>query len=130
MARPSPTSRKESSLDGPFATTTKRNALCRKPVPTKYYVFYGEGSEISQRNGPSMNAEERGEVRMNDEELRYLTEIADRELRALDRRMARLRELRFEFIFTDAEKTAWYQTEPDFPKRIMNPLTAHKLTTR
>jgi len=43
---------------------------------------------------------------MNDEEIRKLTELADAELRALDRRMDRLRGSRFERIFTKAEKKA------------------------
>ena len=56
---------------------------------------------------------------MNDEEIRKLTERADMELRALDRRMAKLRESKFKRIFTKDEKNAWSQTEPNFPKRII-----------
>ena len=58
---------------------------------------------------------------MNDEEIRRLTELANKELRALDRRMARLRKFRFECIFTKDEKKAWSRTEPNFPKRIVKP---------
>jgi hypothetical protein len=60
-------------------------------------------------------------MRMNDEEIRKLTELADAEIRALDRRMDRLRGSRFERIFTKAEKKAWFQTEPNFPKPIIKP---------
>jgi len=58
---------------------------------------------------------------MNDEEIRKLTELAEKELRALDRRMAKLRESRFKRIFTKDEKKAWSQTEPNFPKQIIKP---------
>ena len=58
---------------------------------------------------------------MNEEEIRKLTDLADAELRALDKRMARLRALRSEFIFTKDERKAWFQTEPNFPKRIIKP---------
>jgi len=58
---------------------------------------------------------------MNEEEIRKLTELAEAELRALDRRMAKLRALKFESVFTKDERRAWVQTEPNFPKRIIKP---------
>jgi len=63
----------------------------------------------------------KGAARLNDEEIRKVTELADAELRALDKRMAKLRALECESIFTKDEKKAWFQSEPDFPKRIIKP---------
>ena len=57
--------------------------------------------------------------KMNDEEVRKLVERADAEFRALDKRMAKSRESRFDFIFTKEEKKAWLKAEPNFPKPII-----------
>ena len=56
---------------------------------------------------------------MNDEEVRKLVDRADAEFRALERRMAKFRKSRFDFIFTKEEKKAWRQAEPNFPKPII-----------
>jgi RNase P protein component len=56
---------------------------------------------------------------MNDEEIRKLLKQVEAEFRALDRRMSKLRESRFGFTFTKAEKKAWSRKEPDFHKRII-----------
>jgi hypothetical protein len=58
-------------------------------------------------------------TKMNEEEVRKLVERADAEFRALDKRMAKVRKSRFDFIFTKEEKKAWLQAEPNFPKPII-----------
>jgi len=63
----------------------------------------------------------KGEIKMNDEEVRKLVERADAEFRALEKRMAKFRKSRFDAIFTKDEKRAWAQTEPNFPKPIIKP---------
>jgi hypothetical protein len=61
----------------------------------------------------------KGKGKMNDEEVRKLVERADAEFRALDKRMAKYRKSRFDFIFTKEEKKAWLEAEPNFPKPII-----------
>jgi len=67
----------------------------------------------------SAGASRKGELKMDDEELRRLVKRTDREFRALYRRMAKFRESRLDFIFTKAEKEAWSKAEPDFPRPII-----------
>ena len=57
--------------------------------------------------------------KVKDEEVRKLVEQTDAEFRALEKRMAKLRKSRFDFIFTKEEKKAWRQAEPNFPKPII-----------
>ena len=60
---------------------------------------------------------------MKDEEIQRLVEIADKELQALyEVWMANFRESRFmaDFLFTENEKKAWRETEPNFPKPIIH----------
>ncbi|HMK83704.1 MAG TPA: hypothetical protein VK503_08300 [Candidatus Bathyarchaeia archaeon] len=60
---------------------------------------------------------------MNDEELQKLVEIADRELHAVyEAWIAKLREskLMADFIFTEEERKAWREREPDYPKLIVH----------
>ena len=58
---------------------------------------------------------------MNDKELSKLVERTDAEVHALyDVWMTNFRESRYmaDFLFTNDEKKAWFQGEPNFPKRI------------
>ncbi|HUK26881.1 MAG TPA: hypothetical protein VLV31_00540 [Candidatus Acidoferrales bacterium] len=60
---------------------------------------------------------------MNDEELERLVELADKELHALyEVWMANLRESRYvtDFPFTENEKKAWRENEPNFPRPIIH----------
>jgi hypothetical protein len=59
---------------------------------------------------------------MKDDELRKLVEQVDAELHALyEVWRGKLRESRYtaDLIFTEDEKKAWLQTEPNFPKQIV-----------
>jgi hypothetical protein len=69
----------------------------------------------------SAGTSRKGELKMDDEELRRLLKRTDREFSALYRRMAKFRESKSDFIFTKAEKKAWSKAEPDFPKPIVKP---------
>jgi len=60
---------------------------------------------------------------LNDEELRKLVEITDKELHKLyEVWMSNFRESRFmaEFLFTKSEKKAWRKREPNYPKPIVH----------
>jgi len=60
---------------------------------------------------------------MNDEELQRLVDLTDKELHALcEVWRANFRESRFmtDFLFTENEKKAWRDREPNFPKPIIH----------
>ena len=81
--------------------------MCCIEVTLKYF---GENASTQ---------EERRGMKMDDEEVRKLVKRTDAEFRALEKRMAKLRKLRWDHIFTEEEKRAWSQAEPDFPKPII-----------
>ena len=69
----------------------------------------------------SAEASRKGELKMDEAEVRRLVKRTDREFHALYRRMAKFRESKSDLVFTIAEKKAWSKTEPNFPKPIAKP---------
>jgi len=70
-----------------------------------------------------IRANKKSAIEMDDKELLKLVERADAELHALyEVWMANFREPRYmaDFLFTEDEKRAWVQTEPNYPKPIVN----------
>ena len=78
--------------------------------------------KYSEKSGP-FNPDLARASMMRDEELCRLVEQIDERLHELcEIWMASFRESRFvtDFLFTEEEEQAWYGSEPNFPKRIVN----------